>query len=118
MVLDFDPIMEWKISWERESVFNNEWISDPSKRVNGFNLKRKDWVQLNRIRTAHGCCNAFLFKWKVASSPACDCGVTEQTILHIVLFCPLRCFTGDFSELCIFKSSRSEDYLINLDVKL
>ena len=31
MVQDFDPIMEWKISWERESVFNNEWISGPSK---------------------------------------------------------------------------------------
>ena len=67
-------------------MFNNEWIDDPTVQVNGFDLPRKLWVQLNRIRTAYGRCNAFLYKLKVSGSPKFDCGATEQTIPHIVLF--------------------------------
>ena len=70
-------------------VFNNEWIDDPTVKVNGFDLLRKLWVQLIRIKRAHGRCNACLYKWKVSDSPECDCGGTQQTIPHIVLFCPL-----------------------------
>ena len=39
LVNNFDPIMEWQISWEKQSVFNNEWIDDPTVKVNGFDLQ-------------------------------------------------------------------------------
>ena len=62
-------------------------------------------IQLNRIRTGHGRCNACLYKWKVSDSSECDCGATEQTIPHIVLLWPLRYFDGDYIEICRIKST-------------
>ena len=115
---NFNANTEWKSSWNNSSVFNYEWIVDPTVKVNDFNFPRKVWVALNRIRTGYGVCNASLFKWNLIDSAACDCGATEQTIPHIVLFCPLRCFAGDYLELCCCCTERSKDWLHNLDLKL
>ena len=75
-------------------------------------------VQLNRIRTTYGRCNTCLYKWKVTDSPECDCGASEKTIPYIVLFCPLRYFDGDYMEICPFKSTKSNDWLLILDIQL
>ena len=42
--MSFDPNMEWNISWENFSVLKNEFIVDPTLKVNGFGLPRKVWV--------------------------------------------------------------------------
>ena len=81
-------------------------------------MKRKEWVTLNRIRTHQGRCNACLFKWKVVDAPGCDCGAVSQTVAHIVLFCPLRRYTGTFEELCNQTTQRAKDYIYNLDILL
>lgn len=117
-VKNFNVNDEWRTIWENSAVFGNEIINDPTKKVPGTELKRKEWVTLNRIRTHQGRCNACLFKWKVVDAPGCDCGAVSQTVAHIVLFCPLRRFTATFEELCNQKTQRAKDYLYNLDILL
>lgn len=115
---NFDLDSEWRVAWQNASVVNEYLIDDPTTRVPGFSLSRIAWVRLNRIRTNQGRCNYCLFKWKIVDSPACDCGATEQTIGHIILFCPLRFFDGDYSELHQLNTTRAVEYLNELDVSL
>ena len=117
-IILFDLNQAWKDWWNSEAVFNHEFICDPTVKINGFDLPRKFWSLLNRIRTCQGCCNSCLYKWGIVDSPCCDCGSMDQTIPHIVLNCPLRRFAGDLSELCNFETSRAKDWLFNLDLKL
>jgi hypothetical protein len=109
---------EWKIAWNNDNVINNELVNDPNNKVPGFSLDRKSWVTLNRIRTNQGRCNYSLHKWGIIDSPQCDCGATEQTIAHILSFCPTRFFEGDYKELHNQVSQRSIDYLKNLNIDL
>ena len=37
--------------WNEASVYGNEIIKDPTKKVNGSELERSTWVTLNRIRS-------------------------------------------------------------------
>ena len=115
---DFNCLEEWRNLWIDQSVFNHEFVIDPTKKLNGFDLHRKYWIALNRIRTCQGRCNYCLFKWNVADSPFCDCGQVDQTIPHIVLSCPLRSFVGSLHEICIFSSTRAKDWIFNLDIQL
>jgi hypothetical protein len=82
------------------------------------NLYRKLWVTLNRLRTHQGRCNKCVFKWGVIDDPSCDCGASEQSICHIVCFCPLRRFNGTFEELFNLRSERAMDWLTTLDINL
>ena len=81
------------------SVYGNEIIKCPTKKVNGTELERSICVTLNRIRTHQGKCGSCLFKWGIIESPCCDCGALDQTIAHITLFCPLRYFHGSMEAL-------------------
>lgn len=114
----FDWKEQWREAWSNEILFNKDFVSDPVQKLNGFDLERKHWVLLNRIRTGKGRCNACLFQWKIINFETCDCGSSSQTIPHLILFCPLRCFNGDYLELCTLNSTRSKEYLINFDVQL
>ena len=62
---DFNCLEEWRNLWIDQSVFNHEFVIDPTKKLNGFDLHRKYWIALNRIRTCQGRCNYCLFKWNV-----------------------------------------------------
>ena len=86
-VKNFNINENWKKLWNEASVYGNEIIKDPTKKVNGTKLERSTWVTLNRIRTHQGKCGSCLFKWSITESPCCDCGALDQTIAHI-----LRCF--------------------------
>ena len=84
----------------------------------GFSLERKAWKNLNRIKTNCGKCNYSLNKWKIIDSPKCNCGANEQTIAHIMCFCPDTFFVDDLLELHKAESDRSIQYLRNLTVNL
>ena len=60
--------------------------------VPGFNLPRRTWSILNRIRTGHDRCNSVLFKWNSVDSPNCECGEVEETIDHLINTCPIYKF--------------------------
>jgi hypothetical protein len=76
----------------------------------GFDLRRHNWVLLNRFRTEQE-------KWGFVESPACDCCAEEQTMRHIVDDCPLRLFADGLTKLCAM-SDDSVEYLSGLDLNL
>jgi len=65
-------------------------VVDPTIRLPGFDLHRRQWSLLNRFRTGQGHCNACHKKWGFTDNELCDCGEI-QTMPHIN-FCPLTKF--------------------------
>lgn len=92
---------KWRLSWQGKNdfIFNSDLIDIPGEQVPGFNLPRRIWVQLNRLRTGHGRCNSFLYRWKSIQDPSCRCGFPSETIKHIVEECPITKFPGGFPSL-------------------
>jgi hypothetical protein len=85
----------------------------------GFDLRRHNWVLLNRFRTEQE-------KWGFVESPACDCCAEEQTmrhivddcpLRHIVDDCPLRLFADGLTKLCAM-SDETVESLSGLDLNL
>lgn len=109
----------WKEYWESSPDFHNKSIVDnPYELVQGFQLPRREWKTLNRLRTGHGCCAEKMFLWNFADSPVCDCdGVTVQSMSHIVNDCPQRRFSGGFNDLHSATSDAIE-WIKNLDLNL
>jgi len=58
--------------------------------ITGMTLPRTASVRLNRLRTGVGGFRSCMYKWVMASSPACECGAEEQTVDHVVLQCPIH----------------------------
>jgi hypothetical protein len=58
----------------------------------GFDLRRFNWMLLNRFRTKQGRCTHLMYRWGFVESPACDCGAEEHTMRPIVDDCPLQLF--------------------------
>jgi len=115
-LVNFNVEREWRLAWHNDQVINMDLVVDPTKKLPGFELNRKSWKNLNRIRTNCGICNYSLHKWNKIDSPACPCGAVEQTIAHIICFCPNSYFSGDIKELNDLKTDRAKKYLnvINL----
>ena len=61
-------------------------IQDWSNKPLGHGLLRKDWVQLNRLRTAIGKLGDSMMKWGFGDDNLCQCG-EPQTAYHIVNDC-------------------------------
>lgn len=117
IVTPFSSDVEWRSLWYESSVRNNELVVDPTMRMPGFNIPRKAWVRLNRIRTGHGNCKHFLYLWKLVDNTRCDCGAIDQTMLHIVNDCPVRKFNGGIVALNRLDEGAIE-WLLNLDLDL
>lgn len=83
----------------------------------GFNLPRGLWSTLNRIRTNHGNCAAFHYKWNRIPTPECDCGATQQTIQHITNECRTRKYNGSASDFAL-ATPEAIDYIKNLDIHI
>lgn len=88
-------------------------INEPA----GFDLPRRTWTTLNRIRTNCGRCADSLNRWGKVPSAACDCGADRQTVKHIVQDCPIRAYTGN-SEDFLMATQEAIDYIQRLDICL
>ena len=55
----------------------------------GVTLPRIAWVRLKRLCTGVGRFHSCLYRWRMASTAACECGV-EQSVVHVVLQCPIH----------------------------
>ncbi|UYV83004.1 hypothetical protein LAZ67_22001713 [Cordylochernes scorpioides] len=75
-------------------------VSPPIAVVVGgpYNLPRRTWSTLNRIRTSTGRCNYLLNKWNMSPDQNCDCGQI-QTMHHILRDCPRRFFQGTLGDI-------------------
>ena len=93
-----DVTSRWREDWQSATVVNSTLVVDPTIRLPGFDLHRRQWSLLNRFRTGQGHCNACHKKWGFTDNELCDCGEI-QTMLHIVNFCPLTKFDGGLLHL-------------------
>ena len=114
---NLDINARWKVDWESSIAPSYHSMPCISSRPEGFDLPRKAWSTLNRIRTNCGTCADSLHRWGKLPSAACDCGEERQTVKHIVQECPLRAFAGDPQDF-LMATQKSIEYIFNLDIRL
>jgi len=93
-----DVASRWREDWQSAMVVNSTLVVDPTIRLPGFDLHRRQWSLLNRFWTGQGHCGACHKKWGFTDSELYDCGEV-QTMSHIVIFCPLTKFDGGLLRL-------------------
>jgi hypothetical protein len=95
----FSVEQAWRSEWSNASLRNKYLITDPSRRVAGFELDRREWTTLNRIRSDCSRSASELHRWGYSNNPSCSCGEEVQTTSHIVESCPLYRFRGAMGDL-------------------
>jgi len=93
-----DVISRWREDWQSATMVNSTLVVDPTIRLSGFDLHRRQWSLLNRLWTGQGHCNACHKKWGFTDNELCDCGEI-QTMSHIVNSCSLTKFDGGLLRL-------------------
>ena len=88
-----DVTSRWREDWQSATVVNSTLVVDPTIRLPGFDLHRRQWSLLNRFWTGQCHSNACHKKWGFTDNELCDCGEI-QTMSHIVNSCPLTKFDG------------------------
>lgn len=98
---------------------NSYLVQDPNVRLSGFESDRKNWTQLNRIRSNHGRCNETLNKWNPDITTMCDCGHHTQTIYH-VNECGNRSYDGGIEKIFLLDEDDENaiQWLNGLDIIL
>jgi len=81
---------QWNAEWADNPTTLRTLIPDTGTHTPRMTLQSRAWVRLNRLRTSVGRFRSCLYKWGMASSPACECGAEEQTVDHVVLQCPIH----------------------------
>lgn len=109
----FNIIRAWQQEWSSKQ---NNIIPCITQKPPGFNLPRRVWSVLNRIRTQHGRCAYSMHRWGTATTPFCECGGI-QTVRHIVEDCPRTAYEGTREDF-LLASPRSIAYVEKLDVCL
>lgn len=96
----FDIREQWKIGWLESSIVSPIFDFDShTSTSHEFNLPRKTWCNLNRLRTGHGRCNEMLHKWNLTDNPSCECEEPHQTTDHILFDCPILSYQGNIEDL-------------------
>jgi len=108
---------KWLVDWMAENPDGQNIVTNPTSKQPGFDLPRKIWVTLNRISTGRGRCNHMMYKWKLHTTPSCDCGNDMQTISHIAIECPFRAFKGTINDIHTANMDVI-DWIQNLDMNL
>ena len=107
----------WEQSWTEGVPTGHDVVTNPTCPQPGFTLPRRQFVTLNRLRCGHARCAESLYRWGVFASPACPCGESHQTTMHIVEECPLTAFTGGLRRLHD-AGPESVEWLLKLSMKL
>lgn len=84
---------KWKQRWNELSQQLKQFIPSPSNKPPGCDLKRCEWVLLNRIRSGYGRYASFMHRIGLSDNANCLCGET-QTPQH-VLVCQTIGIRGD-----------------------
>lgn len=98
---NFNAHEQWKNYWNGSPDFSNKHlIEEPHRKLEGFNLPRREWRMLNRFRSGHGCSGEQMHRWQFRDSPYCDCGNNVvQSMEHILNECRSRKFNGNINTL-------------------
>jgi len=95
----FDLMSKWTEDWRSNNIDSNHLFDQPMMQPPGFNLTRRQWIVLNRLRTGHGRTGLMMHRWGLSPTPQCDCGHHTQSARHTVEECPTRAFPGGLTEL-------------------
>lgn len=113
----FDTATAWGTQWHSQAPIEWQAIFDSNKSSDGFDLPRKTWSILNRIKANHGRCVSASHKWGLKQTPECYCGAKKQTIDHVTFECPHRAFTSGHDHF-IGVSSEAKLWMSSLDKEL
>ena len=96
-----DVTSRWREDWQSATVVNSILVVDPTIRLPGFDLHRRQWSLLNRFPTGQGHCNACHKKWGFINNELCDCGdkVTHRQLLASNIVNSLTKFDGGLLRL-------------------
>jgi hypothetical protein len=114
---NFSATSSWTESWGEFEGRNYTLVTNPSTKLRGMDLPRREWVALNRFRTDVGRCNYWKARWGQVLEQSCDCGADFQTMSHIVNDCPLRAFSGGLVGLTEVRAD-SLTWLKGLDLEV
>lgn len=78
----------WTEEWQAADHSRLHRFVDEPDELLGEDLPRRQWTTLNRLRTGVGRFAASMKGWGLRDSAACDCGHPEQTVDHIIEYCP------------------------------
>jgi len=106
-LLTIDVTSRWREDWQSATVVNSTLVVDPTIRLPGFDLHRRQGSLLNRFRTGQGHCNACHKKWGFTDNELCDCGEIK-TVSHIVNSCPLSKFDGGHTMIIIIAKNNKQ----------
>ena len=79
----------WSAEWQPSTSRLREYMVSPLKCCLGSDLPRQTLVKLKRLCTGVGRFIAYMWRWCLSKSPACNCGADQQTANHIITECPL-----------------------------
>ena len=77
-----DVTSQWREHWQSATVVNSTVVVDPTIRLPGFDLHRRQWSLLNRFRTGQGHCNA------------CTRNGVSPTTKYVTVEKPRQCHTS------------------------
>ena len=67
----------WRRRWENSNCQLNNFIAYPSSKPPGYDLKRIQWVLLNRLRSGHGRYGSFMHRIGLCENANCICGAQQ-----------------------------------------
>ncbi|KAI5720173.1 hypothetical protein M8J77_002972 [Diaphorina citri] len=114
---NFNISTEWETMWKNSTSSEYSDLPCIQSRPPGFDLPRKTWTRLNRIRSNCGRCADSLYKWGISNSPNCECGAPKQTVQHIIQECPRTSYPGPMKDF-LTVTDPAISYINNLPVDL
>ena len=98
---NFSAKEAWQTEWYNNLPPGGNLVADPTKPLPGLKtLKRKQWVQSNRIISKCGRTAVNLHRWGYIDSPTCpSCRTADQDMDHLILHCPQTAITGGYQAI-------------------
>jgi hypothetical protein len=103
--------------WLLLAPVHGDLVRDPHIEPPVFDLRRREWVLLNRFRTSQGKCTFLMHRWCYSNATNCDCGHPYQTMDHIIDDCPIHAFEDGLLSLHE-ATSEAIQYLSDLNIDL
>ena len=88
---------KWQTRWNASNHQLKQFIPSPSSNPPGCDLKRREWVLLNRLRSGYGRFAGFMYRIGLSDNEYCLCGEI-QTAKH-VLICQRIDIQGDIKSV-------------------
>jgi hypothetical protein len=104
--------------WSQSAPDHSDLVRDPTVEPPGFDLKRREWVLLNRFRTLQGKCAFLMHRWGFSNATNCDCGRPCQTMDHIIDDCHLIHAFEEFLLSINEATPEAIQYLSDLNIDL